>query len=260
MVFRRLFSTASAEPRGPEGWRAYVIGDVHGRLDLLDRLLYEIERDHEARGPAKGLLVLLGDLIDRGPQSAVVIERVRNAPLPGFRVVALAGNHEEVLLAILNGNGERLASWLTFGGAEALASYGLDPDEIGRLAPDQAVERIRAAVPETHRRFLESLADSFRFGDYLFVHAGIRPGVPIEAQTLQDLRWIREPFLSDSRDHGVTVVHGHTMTERVVAHGSRIGVDTGAYASGRLSALGIEGAERWVLDTIDGRAASIAHV
>lgn len=261
MLFRRFLSRGTIVPRGADGWRAYVVGDVHGRLDLLDRLLGAIADDHALRGPAKGLLVLLGDLVDRGPASAQVIERVRTLSLPGFRVVALAGNHEEVFLAILDGEGERLPGWLKFGGAEALASYGLDPKEVARMAPADAVGRIQAAVPEAHRQFLKSLGDSFRFGDYLFVHAGIRPGVPIEAQTLRDLRWIREPFLSDTRDHGITVVHGHTVFEAVEVAGSRIGIDTGAYASGRLTALAIDGEERWLIDTVDGKVGlGVAHV
>lgn len=239
-------------PRGAEGWRAYAVGDVHGCLDLLDKLLAQIAADHAARPPARGLLVLLGDLVDRGPNSAGVVERVRTLTLAGFRVVALTGNHEEVLLRILHGEGDQVTGWLTYGGTETLQSYGLDPQEIAKLAPAEAQARIAAAVPSADSTFLASLGDSFRFGDYLFVHAGIRPGIPLAQQSLTDLRWIREPFLSDLRDHGMTVVHGHTISERAERVGSRIGIDTGAYASGRLTALGIEGQERWLLDTVDG--------
>lgn len=253
MVLGRLFSSKPTARRGAPGWRAYAIGDVHGCLDLLDQLLAEVVDDHRSRPEAKGLLVLLGDYIDRGPASAQVVERVRTLAIEGFRIVALAGNHEEVLLRILDGDGTQLTGWLKYGGAQALASYGLDAAEVARLAPADAQARVAAAVPGTHRQFLQQLGDSFRFGDYLFVHAGIRPGIPLEGQSLHDLRWIREPFLSDERDHGMTVVHGHTISERVDMLGSRIGIDTGAYASGRLTALAIEGTERWIIDTVDGR-------
>jgi serine/threonine protein phosphatase 1 len=253
MVFGRLFSNKPATRRGAPGWRAYAIGDVHGRLDLLDQLLEDIVADHRSRPGAKGLIVLLGDYLDRGPASAQVVERVRTLAIEGFKIVALAGNHEEVLLRILDGDGTQLTGWLTYGGAQALASYGVDAAEVSQLAPADAQVKVASAIPATHREFLHQLGDSFRFGNYLFVHAGIRPGIPLESQSLHDLRWIREPFLSDTRDHGMTVVHGHTISERVEALGSRIGIDTGAYASGRLTALAIEGSDRWLLDTVDGR-------
>ncbi|GAA4017770.1 metallophosphoesterase family protein [Sphingomonas swuensis] len=253
MLFRRMFqSTSPRARRGPDGWRAYVIGDVHGCLELLDRLLEDIASDHRLRAPAKGLLVLLGDLIDRGPASAEVIERLRSLDWPDFRVIGIAGNHEEVLLRILDGEFKQVSGWLKFGGSETLQSYGVDAVEIAALAPREAAKRIASAIPQAHRRFLEELADSFRFGDYLFVHAGVRPGIALDQQSLTDLRWIREPFLSDRRDHGMTVVHGHTVSERVEESGSRIGIDTGAYATGRLTALAIDGGERWFLDTVDG--------
>jgi serine/threonine protein phosphatase 1 len=251
MLFRRLNSKTKAAPSAPPGWRAYAIGDVHGRLDLLDRLLADIAADHNGRAPAHGLIVLLGDLIDRGPCSAQVIERVRTLSLPNFRVVTLAGNHEEVLLRILEGDSDQIGGWLRFGGVETLRSYGLDAATFRDLGLERAKERIVHAMPDAHRAFLNELGDTFRFGDYLFVHAGIRPGIPLEEQSLADLRWIREPFLSDTRDHGMTVVHGHTISETVQEVGSRIGIDTGAFAKGRLTALAMEGQERWVLQATD---------
>lgn len=259
-MLRRFFPSETPTRRGPEGWRAYAVGDIHGRLDLLDRLLKSIADDHAARPPAKGLLVFLGDLIDRGPQSAEVVERVRTLELPGFRTVALAGNHEDAMRRVLGGEAGEIAGWLRFGGIQTLASYGCDAVELARLAPSDAQKRIAAAIPQADHRFLADLADSFRFGDYLFVHAGIRPGVPLDQQSAEDLRWIREPFLSDRRDHGMTVVHGHTISEEVQVVGSRIGIDTGAYATGWLTALAIEGAKRWLLDTADGLTAKSHHV
>lgn len=260
MLFRRFFPSASRAARGPEGWRAYAVGDVHGRLDLLDRLLEDIIADDAARPPAKRLLVFLGDLIDRGPQSAEVVERVRTFDRPGFRRIALGGNHEDVLLRILAGDARQIPGWLRFGGDETLRSYGLDPDMIAAMPARQAQRRIADTIPKAHRDFLEQLGDTFRFGDYLFVHAGLRPGVPLDQQSLEDLRWIREPFLSDRRDHGVTVVHGHTISDTVEEVGSRIGIDTGAHATGRLTAIGIEGSERWFMDTVDGRFVREANV
>lgn len=251
MLSRRFFPKTKAAPSAPPGWRAYAIGDVHGRLDLLDRLLADIAADHDGRAPAHGLIVLLGDLIDRGPCSAQVIERVRTLSLPNFRVVTLAGNHEEVLLRILEGDSDQIGGWLRFGGVETLRSYGLDAATFRDLGLERAKERIVHAMPDAHRAFLNELGDTFRFGDYLFVHAGIRPGIPLEEQSLADLRWIREPFLSDTRDHGMTVVHGHTISETVQEVGSRIGIDTGAFAKGRLTALAMEGQERWVLQATD---------
>jgi serine/threonine protein phosphatase 1 len=249
---RRFFSTPRSAARGRAGWRAYVIGDVHGCLDLLETLLSEITADHARRPEAKGLIVLLGDLIDRGPDSAGVIARLRDFDMPGFRLVGIAGNHEEVLLKILAGDPTEFAGWLRFGGAETLRSYGADPAAIETLGPETAGRRIAEIIPNQDRKFLEQLGDSLRFGDYLLVHAGIRPGVPHDQQSLRDLRWIREPFLSDTRDHGVVVVHGHTISKAVEEVGSRIGIDTGAYATGRLTALGIEDDRRWVIDTLEG--------
>jgi serine/threonine protein phosphatase 1 len=251
-MFRRFFSSSRAVARGQAGWRAYVIGDVHGCLDLLDNLLAQIAHDHATRGPGRGLIVLLGDLVDRGPNSAGVLKRLRNLDLPGFRLIGLAGNHEEVLLKILNGDSTEVTGWLSFGGAETMQSYGLDPKLLGTLSPAAAQRRIAATIPAEDRHFLEQFADSMRFGDYFLVHAGIRPGVPPDQQTLRDLRWIREPFLSDTRDHGMVIVHGHTISENVEEVGSRIGIDTGAYATGRLTALAIEGDRRWFIDTVDG--------
>ena len=259
-MFRRFFSSPRAVARGQAGWRAYAIGDVHGCLDLLDRLLEDILADHDSRQPARGLLVLLGDLIDRGPDSAGVIDRLRHFDWARFRLVGLAGNHEEVLLKILAGDAGEVAGWLRFGGGETLQSYGVDPAEFEGMNPETAQKRIAQIIPADHRHFLEHLADSMRFGDYLFVHAGIRPGVPHDQQTLRDLRWIREPFLTDTRDHGMVVVHGHTISETVEEVGSRIGIDTGAYATGRLTALAIEGDKRWTIDTVDGRYSTGANL
>ena len=247
-MFRKS-SHQSSFPEGAKGYRAYVVGDVHGRLDLTDQLLGKIEDDLERRPAKKAVLVFVGDLIDRGPESAQVIERLRTYRRPGLRTVFLLGNHEEVMLRVLGGDLSLLPDWLAFGGAQCLASYGIDPNTLAGMESAEALGLIRRSVPRDHSRFLHGFADSFRFGDYLIVHAGIRPGVELGQQLQSDLRWIRTPFLSDSTDHGVVVVHGHTITKGVEERPNRIGIDTGAYASGVLTALVIEGAERRYLDT-----------
>lgn len=242
-------SKAHSQPRGARGCRAYVVGDIHGRLDLLEELLAKIHAELQHNPAPKTLLVFVGDLVDRGPSSAQVIERLRTYRRPGIEPIFLLGNHEEVLLRILKGDTSLIPSWLQFGGLQCLQSYGVDADDLRGRTPDMVVELARRAVPDNHLAFLESFADSCRFGDYLFVHAGIRPGVDFEQQSQSDLRWIREPFLSDETAHGSVVVHGHTISEAVDERSNRIGIDTGAYRSGILTALAIEGADRWVIDT-----------
>jgi serine/threonine protein phosphatase 1 len=237
------------EPRGPKGKRAYVVGDVHGRLDLLEQLLTDIHRDLEERSSQEVLLVFLGDLIDRGPNSSEVIERLRTYRHPGVRPIFILGNHEEILLRVLAGETELMAKWQWFGGAECLTSYGVDLVDFAGLADEVALAAIRQAIPSEHVEFLRSFVDTCRFGDYLFVHAGVRPGVGLDQQLQSDLRWIREPFLLSDDDHGFVVVHGHSISPGVDDRTNRIGIDTGAYRTGKLTALAIEGNRRWYLDT-----------
>lgn len=237
------------EPVGAKGYRAYVVGDVHGRLDLLKDLLTKIQAELDRHPPAKCLLVFVGDLIDRGPNSAQVIERLRTYNRRGVQTVFLLGNHEEVLLRIVRGEAELITKWLWFGGSECLQSYGVNPDVVACSSDEEALAIVRAAIPRSHIEFMESFVDSCRFGDYLFVHAGIRPGVDFEQQTQSDLRWIREPFLNDNSEHGFVVVHGHTISNSVEQRPNRIGIDTGAYRTGVLTAVAIEGSDRWLLDT-----------
>ena len=238
-------------PQGAPGYRAYAVGDVHGRLDLLQDLLAKIHAELQHRPAPKTLLIFVGDLIDRGPSSAQVVERLRTYRREGVRTVFLLGNHEEVLIRILGGDASLIEKWCSFGGAECLQSYGVEPAQLDQASEDEALAIVRNAIPKEHVRFLESFSDSCRFGDYLFVHAGIRPGIELEQQSQNDLRWIREPFLVDESDHGCVVVHGHTISRDVEERPNRIGIDTGAYRSGVLSALAIEGTDRWLLDTRD---------
>jgi serine/threonine protein phosphatase 1 len=251
MLRRLLGLSGDKRPSGPAHSRAYAIGDIHGRLDLLEDLLHQVERDHISRGPAKTYLVFLGDLVDRGPDSKGVIERLLTRPPEFARPVFIKGNHEEFFLRILEGEEDTIMDWLTYGGYECCESYGLSKGWTLNASAREIMGRLKAAVPASHHEFLDSMADSFQFGDYVFVHAGIRPGVAIEHQTGKDLRWIREGFLEDRTDHGVVVVHGHTIVDSPEQHRNRIALDTGAYRSGVLTALGLEGQERWFISATD---------
>ena len=211
---------------------------------MSDALNIRPERPEDAAG-VRALL----DAAFGGETESKVVERLRAYRHPGVRPIFLLGNHEEVMLRILGGEAEHVAGWLRFGGAQCLESYGADPRIIAAAPDEVAVATIRAAIPVAHVEFLKGFVDTCRFGDYLFVHAGIRPGVALDRQRQSDLRWIREPFLVDEADHGFIVVHGHTISPAVDERANRIGIDTGAYRSGTLTALAIEGARRWFLDT-----------
>ncbi|WP_240500097.1 metallophosphoesterase family protein [Sphingomonas montana] len=232
----------------PAGVRLYAIGDIHGRRDLLDTLLDKIRADDAARAPAQTHVVLLGDLVDRGPESAAVVQRAMQG-LDWATMTTLRGNHEQMLLDALNRTYPMLDLWLSAGGDATLESWGVDPAVVARASPEDLLAAADAAIPAAHRSWIGQLPINIGFGDYYFVHAGIRPGVAIDRQTERDALWIRKPFLTSNRDHGVVVVHGHTISPAVEVHHNRIGIDTGAYRSGRLTALGLEGTERWLLST-----------
>ena len=236
----------------PAGERVYAVGDIHGRLDLFEQLIAAIDADDAARGPAKTTVILLGDLVDRGPDSAGVIEAAREW---GRRraVRVLAGNHEEMFLDSFE-RLETLRHFLRYGGKETLLSYPIDAAVYRDLSLEELQQRMRSAVPREHREFLMNAEDWIRIGDYLFVHAGIRPGVPLAEQRLSDMRWIRDRFIEHEGDHGFVVVHGHTITDEVEEMPNRIGIDTGAFMSGRLTALGLEGSGRWYLVARDATA------
>lgn len=250
-LFRRVAAGLSStrEYRGQAGARAYAVGDVHGRLDLLDELLGKIEDDIAARPVDKVALLFLGDLIDRGPDSAGVVERLR--ALDGFpaKTGFLLGNHEEMFLRVIDGEPGIAYDWLGFGGDACVESYGVAAAPLQAFDEARIAQTLRGAVPAGHVDFIRGFGDTFGFGDYLFVHAGIRPGVPIEQQEPHDLRWIRRPFLSDTKEHGVMVVHGHTISDGVEERSNRIGIDTGAYQTGVLTAVAVEEDRRWFLAT-----------
>lgn len=239
-------------PVVPEGTRVYAVGDVHGRADLLSFLLGRIVADAKA-GPDRRVLIFLGDVIDRGPYSREVLDILTRHVPNTFEAVFLKGNHEDMMVRFLGGVGEGRADWFANGGRETLMSYDVEvppwPGARNSDAYNGARTALAVALPAPHRAYLDALRLSHREGDYLFVHAGIRPGVALEDQDDHDLMWIRKPFLSDETDTGVTVVHGHSVVGEPAVHAHRIGIDTGAYASNVLTCLVLEGAEQRFLST-----------
>ncbi|MGE0417174.1 MAG: metallophosphoesterase [Acetobacteraceae bacterium] len=217
----------------PRGRRAYAIGDVHGCRDKLAALHKAIAGDLAERPVPAAILIHLGDYIDQGPDSAGVLDLLAGGPpIPDVPVVNLMGDHERMLLDALDGDRAAATDWLWAGGREALASWGIDPD-LPR-------EQWEAALPQAHVAFLRGLALTHREGDYLFVHAGIRPGVPLTKQTIDDLTGMRQPFLFTEDPLGVVVVHGHSTNPTLVTTTNRIAVDTGAGMGGKLTCAVLE--------------------
>ena len=236
--------------RVPDGMRVYAIGDIHGRNDLLQQLLAQIDADGLARGPSDTHIIFLGDLMDRGPDSAGVIECAMTLRDTGRKVRFLMGNHEEVFVRACRKRDVKITRFfLRIGGEATVLSYPITCDEYTTLDMEQLSERLSNLVPQAHLDFIESFEDQIVIGDYAFVHAGIRPGVPLSEQKPSDLRWIREEFVDQRGDLEKVVVYGHTIYDEIEERGSRIGIDTGAYASDKLTALALEGGERWYLQT-----------
>lgn len=233
--------------------RAYAIGDVHGQLGELARAHRRIRADRERTGDARAPVVHLGDLVDRGPESAEVIEYLLMGLAAGEPWVTLRGNHDALFLLFLlaplahdPGLREDLGYLdRRIGGARTLASYGVRAE--GRRDLANVAAEARARVPEGHREFLEALPLWLETPDAIFVHAGIRPGIPLAQQTPEDLTWIRRGFLDDRTDHGRLVVHGHTVVDAPEHRGNRVDIDTGAGYGRPLTAVVVEGREVWVL-------------
>jgi serine/threonine protein phosphatase 1 len=234
----------------------YAIGDVHGCLVELRRLeqLIALDALHTA---GEKWLVLLGDYIDRGPQSAQVIDHLLAPPADGFRRFSLAGNHEQMLLDFLAAPNEA-AEWLEYGGVETLASYGIDARDAGGR-PAALAKSLEAQMPRSHLEWLRRLPVSLETPGFFFAHAGVRPGRALAEQEDRDLLWIREPFLESAVDAGTVVVHGHTPVAEPERRAWRIGIDTGAFATGRLTSARIDanGAVRF-LSTLPATPASAA--
>lgn len=211
----------------------YAIGDVHGRADLLNETFEAIDRDRARQGDQRHLEVYLGDYVDRGPDSAVVLRRLRDRAA-GRPTRMLMGNHEAVLLQFLDGEMEA-SDWLDFGGATTATSYGVDPRRVAELR-----DALTAAIATEDLDFLRKLRGNFKYGPYVFVHAGLRPRIGLEQQSLEDMLWIRDKFLTFTGDFGFIVVHGHTPHEEPEFRPNRINIDTGAFATNRLTCLRID--------------------
>jgi serine/threonine protein phosphatase 1 len=257
-LFRRTFEdwpsdpTAGGQPaRVPPGVCVYAIGDIHGRADLLQVIHREIAADADQLTPGTDkLVVYIGDYVDRGLESSQVIDLLIRQPLDGFRAVYLLGNHDAWLLSFLI-DAKIGPTWLRYGGDATLHSYGvrlrLPVDDLQHFEQLQA--ELRERLPRRHVEFLERLELSYETGDYLFVHAGVRPNVPLDRQSVDDLLWIREPFLSSRRDLGKVIVHGHTVEAEPALRANRIGIDTGACWTGCLTCLVLEEGEYRFLST-----------
>lgn len=226
----------------PEPGRLYVIGDIHGCSDLLDRMIAQIGRDLVGYPAADALIVTIGDYVDRGPDSRGVIDRLAVNPFPAA-LIALKGNHESLLAGFLR-DPSGADQWRHLGGLETLHSYGFDVAPLMRGRNyDGAAIAFGAALPRTHIAFLASLRPSLTIGRYFLCHAGVRPGIPLERQHEQDLLWIRDEFLGSRMDFGKIVVHGHTPAEEPEIRRNRINVDTGAFVTGRLTCAVLEGGQ-----------------
>lgn len=249
-LFSRWRGSKSWDARLPDGMRVYAVGDIHGRLDLLRGLHERIAEDAAGAPDQAKTIVYLGDYIDRGLESRGVIDLLLDEPLADVSPVHLLGNHEEAMLHFLD-DSQAAAAWLQFGGDATLYSYGVQFSGLlseARTLIDAQLD-LREKLPENHLAFLRGLETHYRAGDFYFVHAGVRPGVALEDQTTQDLIWIRDEFLRSNADHGVVVVHGHSITPTVEDLANRISIDTGAYATNILTCLVLEGGDHRLLQT-----------
>lgn len=244
---RHVLSTSVAAT--PPGTRIYAVGDIHGRLDLFEEMIRAIEADDASRAEARTSIVLLGDLIDRGPDSAGVVALARDwAQKRSIKLIM--GNHEEMFLDSFTKQGI-LRNFMRYGGHVTMLSYGMSPRDLSESSTEELQDLMAKAVPQEHRDFLAGFEKMVRFGDYVFVHAGVRPDTALERQTAKDCRWIREPFLSHEGDLGGTIVHGHTVTDAPELLENRIGIDTGAFMSGKLTAIGLQGTQRWLIQACE---------
>ena len=237
-------------PRLSPGSRVYAIGDIHGCIEPLRRL-HRLIHAHAADRPAtRNVIVYLGDYVDRGPHSRVVIDVLRESAPPGFERVYLKGNHEESLLQFL-ADAQHGPQWFSYGGDATLHSYGVEAPRspLDRAGLARAQREFAQNLPPEHHDFFRRLGLMHVEDDYVFVHAGVRPGVPLEAQDPDDLLWIREEFLRSDAEFGKIVVHGHSISEMPTVRHNRIGIDTGAFAGGPLTCLVLEGTTRAFLSS-----------
>lgn len=253
----RALEPAPHRPSGPGGVRqdtlVYAIGDIHGRDDLLERMLRGIADDARRRHATQRRLIYLGDYYSRGGQSAGVVERVLGWRPAGWDIITLRGNHEQLIQRFLEGDVLAGRHWLDYGGIATLAEYGLRVNKAmlrDLAALNELRQHLRTSMPLSHCDFLANLRLSHCEGDYFFAHAGVAPGVPLAQQSARDLVWIRQRFLKSTADHGAIVVHGHCISPEPEIRPNRIGIDTGAYTSGVLTCLVLEGTQRGLLQTV----------
>jgi serine/threonine protein phosphatase 1 len=240
MIWTNSLQIEAPRARVPDGVRVYAIGDVHGRVDLLDQVLSRVDVDLATHPATNAILVFLGDYIDRGPASKNVLDRLI-ACCATRPTVCLIGNHETYVSEFLK-NPEILSAWRQYGGLDTLLSYGIMPSlDIGPQEQVRLAHALDRALPSSHRQFLNGLRPYFVCGDFFFVHAGVRPGIPLTEQSEEDLLWIREDFLHYEHSFGKVIVHGHTPVSEPEIRANRISIDTGAYATGRLTCLVLEG-------------------
>ncbi|MEG8037909.1 metallophosphoesterase family protein [Sphingomonas sp. LR60] len=232
--------------------RIYAIGDVHGRLDLFGELIARIGRDQECRAAVPTKIILLGDIIDRGPDGAGMVHGCMKLTAASDRFMVLKGNHEEMMVQALDGDLKTYRAWLEFGGRETLLGWGVDPAAVTADATRSDLRLAAQIVGPDVLAWLDQLPLHHRHDDFLFVHAGIRPDVALAHQQPADLLWITDDFLASDIDHGMTVVHGHSISEAgPEVRSNRIGIDTGAFRTGRLTAVGIENGDVWFMDTAE---------
>lgn len=247
--FGRSTRPETPRPTTAPGERVYAVGDVHGRLDLFHELMLRIARDSRARGECATRLVLLGDLIDRGPSSRQLLEVAKRAQQELNQAIVLLGNHEELLLESAYGNASAQRAWLQNGGDATLRSFGVDPRGLENASAEEIGRTLFEVVGEPLISWLDTLPLHFESGDYFFCHAGVRPKVPLHQQQRKDLLWIRKKFLDSAAYHGAVIVHGHSETGEVAFRPNRINVDTAAYRTGVLTAVGLQATEQWTVET-----------
>jgi len=249
MKLEHQFDAGDRSPRVPGDRRIYAVGDIHGRIDLLNKLHARIVADAETAQNLRRVIVYLGDYVDRGPGTFDVLDVLINEPLAGFERVHLKGNHEDMMLEFLTGPPK--PTWISNGGIATLASYGVEPPVTLCHPADLETfrRRLQRALPSDHLGFLQGLRLCHTEGDYFFVHAGVRPGVPLEDQIPYEMMWIRDRFLLSDADFGKRVVHGHTPNLVPEVFENRIGIDTGAFYTECLTCLVLEGAEHRFLHT-----------
>jgi serine/threonine protein phosphatase 1 len=247
LTMRPTFATSaqSIAASTPADTRIYAIGDIHGRVDLLVETIERIEDDLHRRPVRHAIEVYLGDYVDRGADSRSVIDLL-TVRLVQNGAICLRGNHEDMMENFLRDPAE-LDPWMQLGCLQTLASYGVDPRPGAAETEIELHRRFWAALPRAHELFLQCLRDSFICGDFMFVHAGIRPGVPIAHQKLRDMLWIRHEFLDSTAAHEKFVVHGHTPVPHPDIRPNRINIDTGAWRSGNLTCIALQGTTLLVL-------------